>query len=45
MVVFDEIRLNPNDSCGENGVLTTGKNTYKVEMNKDIDNGRHQISV
>lgn len=34
MVLFDEIRLNPNDSCGENGVLTTEKNTYNVEIKR-----------
>lgn len=45
MSVFEEIRLNSNDPCGENWVLTAEKNRYSVEINKHRANRGHKISV
>lgn len=43
MAVFDEIRLNSNDPCGENWVLTAEKNRYSVEINKQRTNRGNKI--
>lgn len=43
MAVFDAIRLNSNDPCGENWVLTAEKNRYSVEINKALANRGHKI--
>lgn len=34
MAVYDEIRLNCNDPCGKNWVITAEKNRFGVEINK-----------